>query len=707
MNKRNLPMEFSQSFIQRMIHASREYARYSGDPATISESFGSFSNGRDALYNALLYEAHVAMKDPSAAYEDEPLLCCVDLHTTNPGLVVKHDDEGTRVVHLDGTESEHSQLDKLALYASPVPYERHLEGLLKSQLHPMLEQTILVGNSVHACTVPKLKDLCRRAKLKVSGVKQELIDRLQQNGGMPNVQLIHGPPGTGKTYTMLTMLKQMQDYPHTHRFLVCAPSNVAVINLYTRAREWGLKGTLVMRDEKIPIEVDISDEEREQWNPKQARIVFATVSARCGSKLRKEHFQTVIMDEAAQCMEAWAWGIFRESLTQLILAGDPHQLPALTSQEGTQCGHGRSLMERLMSIGHPSKLLNIQRRMHPDIVHFPNLEFYQGQLGSEFDVSSDRCSSTPYCALAVESSETKVGTSYRNDAEAKVVVSMAKKLRAKYSDIVVISPYKAQCEYLRTLEPQLVVHTVDSFQGKEADVILLTTVRSGASVGFWRDRRRLNVALTRAKHVLRVIGSVKTWARGDTVMSKLAHDVQCRQLVQQLGVRELMALGVRVPLQQAVDFSATQPWGRPVVSQRAIMAAKNDPNAEAALCRALVKLCSGSTSVRANGSVHTLDELGYTIDWNVDIDSGTKRTMIQIHNVRLKGTDSQLYTEMCKVIEKRGPDWNGACVYGPQPTTLCEIPYKGIRWVPPAPAPVRDRQRERMQAQQFVTKLRR
>ena len=81
-----------------------------------------------------------------------------------------------------------------------------------------------------------------------------------------------------------------------------------------------------------------------------------------------------------------------------------------------------------------------------------------------------------------------------------------------FDNIVIISPYKAHCQYLKNISNNdIEIHTLDSFQGREADVILLNTVRTGNSVGFWNDYRRLNVGMTRAKHVLRIIGSTDTW----------------------------------------------------------------------------------------------------------------------------------------------------------------------------------------------------
>ena len=93
---------------------------------------------------------------------------------------------------------------------------------------------------------------------------------------------------------------------------------------------------------------------------------------------------------------------------------------------------------------------------------------------------------------------------------------MVTKISETFSNIVIISPYKSQCQVLQDMLKSsnianVAVHTLDSFQGKEADVIILSTVRTGTQIGFWNDYRRLNVGLTRAKHILRVIGNTDTW----------------------------------------------------------------------------------------------------------------------------------------------------------------------------------------------------
>ena len=227
--------------------------------------------------------------------------------------------------------------------------------------------------------------------------------------------------------------------------------------------------------------------------------------------MRDLNFDTILIDEAAQCQESWMWGLFREDVKHIYLAGDPHQLPAVVSEEGNKYNHSRSLMTRLMELEYPSLLLNVQRRMHPDIVKFSNKYFYDNKLETEYggnDLKMDA-----FKVINVDGKEERVGTSYQNRLEAEKIIDIVNDM--KIDNTVVISPYQAQINLLKSLDNSLEVHTVDSFQGREADAIILTTVRNGEKVGFWNDYRRLNVGMTRAKHILRIVGNIETWNKQD------------------------------------------------------------------------------------------------------------------------------------------------------------------------------------------------
>ena len=376
----------------------------------------------------------------------------------------------------DMTEIDSSNIK---IYESPLPFQRHLESLEYVDLNNNLLMTVL------------------------KGIKP-------QNGY--NLQIFHGPPGTGKTYKLIQMLSELLKKTNLkHKYLICAPSNIGTLNLYNRAKSFNIHGNLILSKTK-----EINADE-----VKNSNVYFSTVSMRYGNLMKDLPFHTIMMDEAAQCQESWTWGLLRSEVKNIFLAGDPHQLPAVVSDEGNKLNHSRSLMSRLMQIGYPSKLLDVQRRMHPDIVKFSNEQYYEGKLKTDYKGSDIKLN--PFEIIDIKGEEERIGTSYQNKIEAEKVVELVKELDIE--NTVIISPYQAQCKLLKTLNNNLEIHTVDSFQGREADAIILTTVRSDDKVGFWNDYRRLNVGLTRARHVLRIVGNVDTWKKQDGPLKLLAESI--------------------------------------------------------------------------------------------------------------------------------------------------------------------------------------
>jgi len=372
----------------------------------------------------------------------------------------------------DATRDSVVSLDNIKLYESPLPYQRHISALEKCQPNELLVPGLLKGKEIK---------------------------------GDAFIRLYHGPPGTGKTYRLMQDLLEIKNDPKHKKILVCAPSNIATINMYYRAINLGIKCSLVVSSKKMPDNIKDNDIFGD-------KIIFSTISMRFGSKLKNVEFTTVMMDEAAQCQEAWVWGLLRHELKYIYLAGDPHQLPALVSEDGIKFNHGRSIMERLISLEYPSELLDTQRRMHPDIVAFSNQAYYDNKLKTDYkQVKGNKMK--PFEIIKITSNEERVGTSYLNKDEAKKVVELYIQLKKEFNDVIVISPYQAQCSLLKKLNKEIDIHTVDSFQGREADAVILTTVRT-SNMGFWYDYRRLNVAMTRAKHVLRIVGNSDAWNNG-------------------------------------------------------------------------------------------------------------------------------------------------------------------------------------------------
>lgn len=380
---------------------------------------------------------------------------------------------------VSNTTSSSVSLDNVKLYESPLPYYRHINSLNETAPNNLLLPALLEGKKVK---------------------------------GDAFIKIYHGPPGTGKTYTIMNEIQKIQDEPKHFKILVCAPSNIAVLNMYERAIDLGIECSIIVSSKNMP------EEAYETNDLLNHKVVFSTISMRFGSKLRNIQFSTVFMDEAAQCMEAWVWGLLRPELKYIYMAGDPHQLPALVSEDGIELNHNKSMMERLMELDYESSgdmiLLSTQRRMHPDIVAFSNKMYYDNKLKTDYKPLKGN-NEKPFEIININSKEERIGTSYVNKEEAKKCIELYQKYKNNklFEKVIIISPYNAQCNYLRSLDSSAPIHTVDSFQGHEADVVILTTVRT-ETIGFWADYRRLNVAMTRAKHVLRIVGNTKSWLDG-------------------------------------------------------------------------------------------------------------------------------------------------------------------------------------------------
>jgi RecA/RadA recombinase len=339
----------------------------------------------------------------------------------------------------------------------------------------------------------------------------------------PSLRLVVGPPGTGKTSWIVDFVAN--GVPPNRRVLVCAPSNVTVAGAYARyvethrpkASSGGV--ALCLAPKRIPTgTVVLSDDP-------SARVVFCTVAGRTSVALYRQSFDTVVVDEAAQCPEALSWTLLRDDVRTLVLVGDPSQLSATAVDvDASEGGHTRSAMERLMQTGYANTThLTVQRRMHPAICRFPNATFYDGSLEDHPTCAEQAHGSLPALVKVntpVDASVVEVDTSFANPVEARTVAAVAVRYLLDHHGVpaerlVVVVPYTAHCRSvmaaLHALDPEraykVAVHTVDSFQGREADVVLLSVCRVGERCGFWADGRRLNVACTRARKCLCVVGS--------------------------------------------------------------------------------------------------------------------------------------------------------------------------------------------------------
>lgn len=408
------------------------------------------------------------------------------------------------------------------------------------------------------------------------------------------VSVVHGPPGTGKTTTLVEAI-----YETLHRenqVMVCAQSNTAVdwiaeklvdrgihvlrIGNPTRVNDKMLSFTYERRFESHPdyaelwsIRKAIRDiqssmrkkgrDERDTIRNRlsrlkfratelevkidvelfdEARVVACTLVGSANRTLLNRHFTTLFIDEAAQALEAACW-IAIGKADRVILAGDHHQLPpTIKCVEAERGGLGRTLMQKVADTKPETvSLLKIQYRMHEDIMRFSSRWFYQDELESAPEVSHRGILRLDTPVVWFDTSEcdftedTKADSMSRiNKREAEVLVEQLhvyiekitkERILEEHIDFGLISPYKAQVQYIRGLIKRdaffkplrrlITVHTVDGFQGQERDVIMISLVRAneGGQIGFLNDLRRMNVAITRARMKLMILGDASTLSR--------------------------------------------------------------------------------------------------------------------------------------------------------------------------------------------------
>jgi ATP-dependent RNA/DNA helicase IGHMBP2 len=267
----------------------------------------------------------------------------------------------------------------------------------------------------------------------------------------------------------------------------------------------------------------------------EARVIIGTHASAADYLLKKRTVDLVVMDEASQATEPSAW-IPLLRAQKAVLAGDHFQLPpTVRSKDAEAGGLAVTLFERFQRIaGEAFKtLLRVQYRMHEKIMNFSSRQFYQGQLIADDSVKSHCLADLEGVTRHPETEEAFVfldtagrgfeekrepGSESRyNPEEAGLVTAQVQKLLelgVRPEDMAVISPYSAQVRYLtlKIDEPRIEVDSVDGFQGREKEVVILSLVRSNmeGEMGFLADTRRMNVAMTRAKRKLFVIGDSAT-----------------------------------------------------------------------------------------------------------------------------------------------------------------------------------------------------
>ncbi|MBP7359473.1 MAG: AAA family ATPase [Prevotella sp.] len=405
-----------------------------------------------------------------------------------------------------------------------------------------------------------------------------------------DVMVVHGPPGTGKTTTLVEAI--YETLRRENQVLVCAQSNMAVdwiseklvdrgVNVLrignpTKVNDKMLSFTYERRFESHPDYPQLwsirkamremrQNRKRGDRNYHQkidslksrateievrinaelfgeARVIASTLVGSANRLLDGQKFGTLFIDEAAQAMEAACWIPIRKA-TRVIFAGDHCQLPpTIKSIAAMNAGLGKTLMERIVE-NKPDvvTLLKTQYRMNDDIMRFSSDYFYNGELESapqikyrgilDYDIPMMWVDTA-----GMDSKEEFVGESFGriNKQEAELTLTTLEEYFNKIGkerileeriDVGIISPYRAQVQYLRRLIQKkeyfkpyrrlISVNTVDGFQGQERDVILISLVRANneGQIGFLRDLRRMNVAITRARMKLIILGDSDTMGK--------------------------------------------------------------------------------------------------------------------------------------------------------------------------------------------------
>lgn len=408
------------------------------------------------------------------------------------------------------------------------------------------------------------------------------------------VAVVHGPPGTGKTTTLVEAV--FETLHRENQVMVSAQSNTAVDWIAEKLVDRGINVLRIGNPTRVNDKMLAFTYERrfeahadypELWNVRraireataslrkggrgerdglrnhlsrlrarateleiridsqlfsEARVIACTLVGAANRVLERKRFSSLFIDEAAQAVEATCW-IAITRADRVILAGDHCQLPpVIKCMEAARGGLDRTLLEKVVATKPETvSLLTIQYRMHEDIMGFSSRWFYHNQLQAAPEVKYrgilDFDTAISWIDTAgMDFNEKCVGeaTGRLNTGEAEMLMQQLKlymerigadRILDERIDFGVISPYRAQVQYLRRLLKKdaffrpfrglITVHTVDGFQGQERDVIFISLVRANENgqIGFLRDLRRMNVAITRARMKLLILGDADTLTR--------------------------------------------------------------------------------------------------------------------------------------------------------------------------------------------------
>ena len=538
------------------------------------------------------------MSQDGSAVEEFPFTCFVDSYK-----------EGVIQIQLPGKQALTTLTDKAQ--HSLIGVRMAIDGTSYRVMHESLaammrttdEKLVRLRETLIGLLRPRFR---QQPPIQIPWLNETQNQAVRKVVAAMDVAVVHGPPGTGKTTTLVEAI--IETLQRETQVLVCAPSNTAVdwiseqlslrsVNVlrignplkmsdemlgcsYERRYAdhpdypelWSIRRTLRERSEgkssqlkreqlrrlrkrqmelEIKINADLFD---------QARVVSCTLIGSAYHIMEHRHFGTLFIDEAAQALEPACWTAILKA-DRVVFGGDHQQLPpTVKSVDAARKGLSNTLM-RYVSGSKPEcvTLLDTQYRMHRDIMAFSSQWFYHGGLKAAPEVA-DRLvhiMDTPLtwidtvkCGFAERQNRAQ---SRLNIDEARLVVHTLRdyvdmigveRIVSDNVDFGIISPYRGQVRmirrllkmqrFYRRLRGQVTVRTVDGFQGQERDVIIISMVRDNdeGQIGFLSDLRRMNVAITRARMKLIVIGNSETLSRHKFYKALFEHFQEHGQVIE-------------------------------------------------------------------------------------------------------------------------------------------------------------------------------
>jgi superfamily I DNA and/or RNA helicase len=468
-----------------------------------------------------------------------------------------------------------------------------------------MESVLKTLKNTHKGRVQHFKEILFGDKLPVfSLLKDEALNPLLNNSqndainhiiSAKDISIIHGPPGTGKTTTLVSAIARLCDTEY--QVLVCAPSNTAVDLLTERISKKGINvvrlGNISRVDEDIlnhtldyqisaheeskaikrmrieadalrkkansfrtPLDYGQKRQKREllseasdlsTWVNQlekrlieqildRAQVITCTLVGAAHSLLSGRKFTTVLIDEAAQALEPATWIPILKA-ERVVLCGDPFQLPpTVKSRDANKSGLALTLMEKVIQKGFVHQMLEVQYRGNELIMGYSNQYFYNNKLLASPTVKDKKLpfqDNSPLIFIDTagtgfeEKPEPGSGSLYNADEFSllrehiyRIINETQALVNFDFPSIVILSPYKGQINYMereiraddKLVNLAIKVKTIDGFQGQESDIVIVSLVRSNGKndIGFLKDYRRFNVAITRAKCQVVVVGDSST-----------------------------------------------------------------------------------------------------------------------------------------------------------------------------------------------------